>query len=439
MCEHLALKIFLIAYEFPPSSSPQSLRWAYLVRELACCGHEVHVLAPDIPGNQPDLMELVDGAIIHRAFPGPIATIASLRVRRRLQGKAGRECDSSQAKQLNLADVPVPKWNWKGRLMGRLKNILGWVLFPDVRGEWNPWALSRLKVLLPAISPDVVISSHEPASTIELGRIANNLGYRWIVDMGDPVLASYTSHHWRRRALRVERMAVHKAGAVIVTSERTRDLLVARHGAARERCHVIAQGFDDRAAEAPAGLLESIPFDDGRLELLYTGSFYAFRRIDWMLEALVNEPGARITVVTSRAPDDLLRAARRWPRRVRLFGHLPHRVVLALQRHCDVLVNIANDNSVQVPGKFYEYLGAGKPIVHVGGMPEDAVAALLREGGHARFIAPDSDSLARLLADLCARKRAKMPLTDVELTLRREAYTWQSHAARIASICAGLA
>ena len=28
------MRILLIAYEFPPSPSPQSLRWTYLVREL---------------------------------------------------------------------------------------------------------------------------------------------------------------------------------------------------------------------------------------------------------------------------------------------------------------------------------------------------------------------------------------------------------------------
>ena len=42
------LRILLIAYEFPPSPSPQSLRWAYLANRLVAAGHDVHVLAPDI-------------------------------------------------------------------------------------------------------------------------------------------------------------------------------------------------------------------------------------------------------------------------------------------------------------------------------------------------------------------------------------------------------
>ena len=37
------MRFLLIAYEFPPSPSPQSLRWAYLVRELIALGHQVKV------------------------------------------------------------------------------------------------------------------------------------------------------------------------------------------------------------------------------------------------------------------------------------------------------------------------------------------------------------------------------------------------------------
>src|SRR5690606_37156346 len=35
------MRVLLIAYEFPPSPSPQSLRWAYLSRELVALGHYV--------------------------------------------------------------------------------------------------------------------------------------------------------------------------------------------------------------------------------------------------------------------------------------------------------------------------------------------------------------------------------------------------------------
>lgn len=52
------MRFLLIAYEFPPSPSPQSLRWAYLARELVARGHRVKVLTIHLGGETPGLPEL---------------------------------------------------------------------------------------------------------------------------------------------------------------------------------------------------------------------------------------------------------------------------------------------------------------------------------------------------------------------------------------------
>ena len=59
------MRILVIAYEFPPSPSPQSLRWKHLSAELARQGHEVHVLTVDAvaTGAAPP-----DGVVVHRVF-----------------------------------------------------------------------------------------------------------------------------------------------------------------------------------------------------------------------------------------------------------------------------------------------------------------------------------------------------------------------------------
>ena len=81
------MRLLLIAYEFPPSPSPQSLRWAYFARELDALGHEVHVLAPDFGGETPGLPVLPRGVVVHRCFAGPF------RGRRRLPARpCGPDC-----------------------------------------------------------------------------------------------------------------------------------------------------------------------------------------------------------------------------------------------------------------------------------------------------------------------------------------------------------
>jgi glycosyltransferase involved in cell wall biosynthesis len=429
----IRLKILLIAYEFPPSASPQSLRWAYLVRELVGAGHHVHVLAPAVQGQTSDLLELVSGAVIHRVFPGPFAAIASFcsRILTRGASTASRKDEGmSPARKVAVS----PRLNWKGKLAHTLKTVVGFFMFPDIRAEWNPWARRRLGKLLSLLSPDVVISSHEPASAVEIGRVAHAQGYPWVVDLGDPLLSPYTPRRWRRHAFRLERRVMNEANGVLVTSERTRDLLVKRQASGRAPCHVITQGFDDTVPDQRC-VFSGAVFEPKRLELLYTGRLYAFRRIDLLLEALRGEMDARLTVVTHGAPAALLEAAARFPECIRVLGPLPHRSVLMLQRQCDILVNIANDDPVQVPGKFYEYLGANKPIIHVKGAATDAIASIFEASGHEDFIVSSVESLSKLLKELSGRKRSGLPFRPFSLSLDTEEYTWRMLAQRVVAVC----
>jgi glycosyltransferase involved in cell wall biosynthesis len=426
------MKILLIAYEFPPAISPQSIRWAYLVRELMLAGHEIHVLAPDNHLVTPDLMDLVAGAVVHRTFPGLFAGFI---------GGGGRWFASNSPSLTVPPDDAIAslsrtsaRLNWRGRISESAKAVARHVFFPDVRGEWNPWARRKLSLLLDSVEPDVVISSHEPASTIELGRLAHEQGYPWIVDMGDPVLSSYTPSRWRRRALQVERMAAREAEGLLVTSESTRALLQSRHGNGLAACHIITQGFDDRLAEDSLALVQHL-FDPARLELLYTGRLYSFRRIDCLLDVLLTEPSIRLTVVTTQAPTSLLDAAAKMPGQVRVLGPLAHRAVLSLQRCCDVLVNIANDDPVQIPGKFYEYLGSGKPILHLRKKERDAASDLLESSGQGSFVVAAGEQLRQKLSELVARKRGQLPLGSPASGLARDSYTWRALAARVAVVC----
>lgn len=428
------MRILLVAYEFPPAPSPQSLRWAYLVRELARAGHHVYVLAPQAPHAWSDVSNFGPGVVVHRVFPGPIAALTLLGGRI-LSGVRNSVPPSKKTSTALHSSAKNSRLNWRGWLAQGSKAMVGRFMFPDVRAEWNPWARRHLRDLLQTFSPQVVISSHEPASTIELGRLAHGLGYPWIVDMGDPVLSSYTPLRWRRHARNVESVVMREADGVLVTTEGTRDLLVARHGVGRARCHVVTQGFDDGVIIGDE-LPSDIVFDELRLELLYTGRLYAFRRIDWLLEALQDQSVARLTVITPHAPLSLVEAATRFPDRIRVFGPVSHRLVLKLQRECDVLVNIANDDPVHVPGKFYEYLGACKPIIHLRAAKSDAVVDFLEASGLERYVPADAEALSMLLKDLGEGKRNNVTVAPFALGLNRQEYTWRALAARVATICA---
>lgn len=396
------MRVLLIAYEFLPSASPQSLRWGYLVRELSAAGHEVHVLTADAEQDAPGLPAIPDTIRVHRTFAGPIRGTLALhqKYRRRHPRKTRPGTGASAAP----ADAPLAavaqRRSWKLRLVEIVQAVGAVVHFPDLRGEWRYWGRRALRRLVDEIDPDVVIASHEPATTLELA-----LGLRrdraWIADLGDPVLAPYTPRRWHGRARSIERKVCRRAAAIIVTTEGTAALLHRRHGRTHD-IHVLTQGFDLVPAEPqPAEV-----FDAERLELLYTGSLYAFRRIDALLAAVVSTPGARLSIAAVSIPPHVASCAREHPAQIRLLGFLPHLTARALQQQCDVLVNLANDDPIQVPGKFYEYLGAGRPILHLGD-PADPVGRRIAELGRGWVCAQEDNAIAGLLARLVRAKAGR--------------------------------
>lgn len=510
------MRIVLVAYDFPPIPSPQSLRWAYLVRELALQGHEIHVLTPDLPGyGAGGLPQLPETVAVHRVYPGPLSAL--LRGGRKAPAKAAVPVPSPASSAPSVAPVPSlepvlpPSWthaavpgtvpsmseparnvhsfeepdwngrfgneahtglqsspaskpagiavpagnghayhdlnwkgrlrhrvengfrsapatlNWKGRLVERLKRGLSRVIFPDYRAEWLPWARRDLRSLLDKVRPDLVVTSHEPACSLPLGLEAKRLGYRWVADLGDPVLATYTPEHWKERAHQLERNVCHQADMVCVTTEKTALLLEQRHGRTPARRLVLTQGYDAAFVDREE-LAAAVPFDGRRLELLYTGSFYAFRRADALIAAVEAVPGVRLSVATINAPDYLLEAVARHPEKFRLLGFLSHTVALSAQRRCDVLVNIANADPVQIPGKVYEYLGAGRPMIHLRGATVDATSELIDATGGGWHMPTGSEDLNDLLRQLKVRKDSGQLPMGIKEPDQVVSHSWQQLA-----------
>lgn len=162
----------------------------------------------------------------------------------------------------------------------------------------------------------------------------------------------------------------------------------------------MTQGFEDRKlGQQQAG--PCVEFDPARLELLYTGRFYSFRKPDQLLAAVLAMDGVRLSLVAPELPVACADITRRHGSKVRYLGHLGHLATMALQRRADVLVSIGNDGmAAQVPGKFYEYLGSGRPILHLlaeGGDPCRGLVESLEAGWTCKNDVVDVTSLLEML------------------------------------------
>lgn len=394
------LRILLIAYDYPPTRSPRALRWRYLSRELALLGHEVHVLVPDLGEPGVELPQSPGSIVVHRTFPGPFGWFVGASNRKR-SGPGDSDPQPS-------GPPGATRLNWRGRLVDLAKRFSGLFLFPDVRAEWAPWARHALRKILADVEPEVVITSHEPASTLPLGIYAQRRGFAWVADLGDPVCAAYTPRRWHARALALEAKVSSLADHVLVTTEATRALLIERHGQDPQRCAVLPNGYDDRRSFSSEDAVDIVPFDEERLELIYAGRLYGYRDPAPLLHAVLQSPGVRLTLVVPDPPpldgSEAITAAS--GERVRALGPLPHAQVQRMLERADVLVNFGDRGQpVRIPAKLYEYLGIDRPILHIQSNDEDAGANLLRGLRRGWLCMDDSQVLAPLLGELRERKQ----------------------------------
>ena len=424
------MRILLVAYDYPPLGSPQAIRWYYLSRELARLGVELHVLAPDIPARDGNNLAVPAGVTVHRCSAGGLA---GWRARR--EYALHRETSSVPA--TDDAHAGPTHLNWKGRLYQRLERLIGCWVYPDSRGLWRMPAGKALEMLIDAVRPDVLISSHEPAVTLQLGlQVAARVPV-WLADLGDPVLAGYTPRHWRRRAGELEAAVCRVATGISVTTEATRDLLVARHEIDASRVLVLHQGFDDtcpgdgapEAASRAEGATRA-----GELHLLYTGRFYPFRDPIVLFDAVLGLESIRLTVAAPEVKSEYLAYAERSGGRIVFLGEQPHTRVLELQRQCDVLVNIGNAMNAQIPGKLFEYLGSGKPILHCQNSAVDPVVDLMQQWQRGWSCRYDRDAIQSLLTALLDSPQRVVDAATGDATAIAH-YGWSRLAARLHAYC----
>lgn len=420
------MKVLLIAYEFPPILAAQALRWYYLANELAGLGVDVEVVCPDMPAARAFQAQFHPRIVIHRTWPGPFVGF-SQKLAKKASGEAGvtsaQEAAGARSVSLHVYQA--------------LRKILDTVLYPDVRTEWYPYARQQLRRLLESGRFDVVVSSHEPGVDLLLGLWAKRrYGLPWLVDLADPLLAPY-SPSWRRWFdKRIEGRVLANADGVVVTTSRLVDLLASRHGEVlRTKCHVVAQGFP--AGNASEGAVAENP---DSLGILYTGTFYQrFRNPAPFADALrrIRHDDISVTIVGDNAAFEPLFAG---IPNVRFVGKADHFDCLAMQRQASVLLNIGNTQAFQIPGKVYEYLGAGRPILHIRASSGDQGAELVAQTGAGLVADNDAESIALALEQLHQAWRAGA-LSSI-VTRRDELiaqHSWQQRAVQCLAVIGKIA
>lgn len=427
-------RILVVAYHFPPEASVGTHRTLRLVRELVERQWDVTVLTgtrSTYSASCPidlELLERVPSAI--RVVRAPV-----FRPFERLSGLIRRNRKRPSSSVASSASdgevVDVRQASWLQRVKRRLEAL---VRIPDPHVGWLLPALTRGILSSRRRLPDVLYST-APSWTGHLvaRMLAPVLGCPWAADFRDP----WARAPWRedrptiaRVAAEVfERAVIRRADAIAFTTRTNLEENTAFYGESlASKFHLVRNGFDRDELEGLSPLAR-----DGRFTLLHAGSMYGGRKPAVLLSALAS--------LRDRGVIDARRFCFRQIGRVALGGFdiaaerarlgldglvdvvptQPRREILREMLSASCLLLLQPGTTVSIPGKLFEYMATGRPILAI--VEEGETADLVRSGGCGAAVLPDDQAgieraLEALIENRLPVREAPRELFDGQLRTR---------------------
>ncbi len=365
---------------------------------------------------------------------------------------------------VRILRVPGPEPASPGRWRGRAERWLG------TPAAWDRWWIDGAGALVArhAGEADVVLASMSPFQSAAAARAAVAAGRPWVADLRDPwaldEMTVYPSRAHRRAAVR--RMGRDLASAVAVvanTPDAARAIGAAFPDLAGRLAEAIPNGYDAADFAAPEPVRAGSRFRIVHAGYLHTGLGRSGRGrarrvlggaiadVDIMARSHVHlvaalervaaeDPELAATVELHLAgvvsPAD--RAALGTAVAVREHGYLEHSRSVELMRSADLLFLPMHDvtpghRARIVPGKTYEYLASGRPILAA--VPDGDARDLLSLAPQAHLCRPaDVAAMAEAIRRAASARRIGGPAPTVAALDLLARYERRHLAGRLAAV-----
>lgn len=414
-------RILIVTATFPPDGAVGSLRTVRLLKHLAGTRTEVEVLT--LAPESYRAGTVIDSERLSQVPPAVRVTHApALRPFVRLaEAVRGARRPSSPRAGGRSATSPGRKAGSSAGILRRARRAVSALLtLPDPEVSWIVPAILRGARRAKSDRPDVILSSGPPFSAHLVGGVlAAVTKSPWVADFRDP----WARAPWRddrfgfeRRAWSIlERSIATRADAVLFVTRANRDDFAAQYGqATAARFHVVPNGCDTADFE---GLVPAPPSD--RFVLLHAGSLYGARNPSPLFRAVAKgvengaiDPGRFTIRLIGRVgiPGvDLADFVRELGLQqvVEFVPHMPRAQVLQQMVDASALLVVQPVTKLSVPGKLYEYLATGRPILALA-EPDGETAMLLRRTPAGVVVSPDDhDGILRAVTQLITGGRRR--------------------------------
>jgi glycosyltransferase involved in cell wall biosynthesis len=393
-CPGRPIRLLLIAYAFPPAGGIAVMRALSLAKYLPAFDFDVHVLSalnPAVPVLDPGLLKHLPPAVrLHRAFTPEL----SFRFRKRLWDLvAGRKPSSGHA------EAPSTP-GWKSRLAETARRVFS----PDPQVVWTPFAIRAARRIIRRHAIDAVLVTAPPFSVFLIGNALKQSFplIKLVSDFRDEWLRFYLtdfdflrSEAIRRRAEQIERETITRSDLVVaVTGSSLREIRSRYPSQPASKFALVHNGYDPDALRPLFSRPQPPSAARPREKVIVThvgtayrtaSPAYYFRALDGLPPEIRDRIETRFIGRISETEERLL-ASRGTS--VRLLGFLPQDEALRHIADTDYLL-LTMTNEFSLPGKLFEYLASGKPIIALS-PAHGEVARLIAETG-AGWCVPHDD------------------------------------------------
>jgi hypothetical protein len=376
------LNVLLISYSFPPAGGVGVMRAASFARYFPAENIRLDVLTArnaSAVGTDPTLLrDISDEVTIHRTITFDIPFGIKKRIKAVFAETAHTAEQASRSKASGGPHL--------------FKRIIQELLQPDPQVTWLPILTRAARRIIKKRDINLVLITVPPFSCgllveklrREFPRLAIVVDFRdeWIsTTFSNVSFLLSSSNRSRNIAQRIESGVITNATAIVTVTEAARREIRSRYPQEpAEKFLLVPNGFD--ATKLPVSTSLPEHRQDGKIIVTYLGTIYSS-----------TEPTALIGAVRSLPEEVRSKFVLRFighieePRfrsallelgdMVELKGYIPQREALAAMAETDYVLLI-NHDPLNVGGKFYDYVGGGKPIlgtVH----PEGETRRLLEE------------------------------------------------------------
>lgn len=382
-------KVLVLTYYWPPSGGAGVQRWLKFVKYLRQYGWEPVIYTssnPEYPAIDLTLRQEIptDIKVIQTPIWEPYQLYKKL-------------IGASSNQKVNASGFISEKKN-----PGKIQKLSMWLrgnfFIPDARKFWITPSVKFLIKWLAMNHVDAIVSTGPPHTMHMIAlKLKLKTGLPWLADFRDPWtnIDFYQDLHlttWAdRKHHNMELKVLHHADEVVVISQSMKSDFMK---ISNRPYTVITNGFDKADTEhVDTGI-------DSKFTIAHIGSMAKTRNPENLWKALMTLSES----VTGFADDLVIKLVGTVDFSVlemlnkynlasclQKIDYVPHDKIIEIQKQSRVLLLLINDTpnaKVILPGKFFEYMASGRPILCIG--PHDGDAAQIIRETHSGFVADNN-------------------------------------------------